>query len=213
MMEGDSRTDDEADRDWHLASSRLLGDLSTDPAERPLPTFQLHSVTPAMSVETVSDLPSRGPPLPRFDVASAYLPLESSPPAKTNWLREFITFPPDEGPHLNSKTVRRILSAKESIFKYGIYLPRHDRDADSSPEKLRWRSGRQLEWLRLKAVGAFEYDWSKARLAQEFPQYLFSDIGSLFYIYDYKFTFFFGVRWLQAESFNVRRHVLSYGST
>ncbi len=80
------------------------------------------------------------------------------------------------------------MSARESIFKYGVYLSRNDREADASPEKLRWRSGRQLEWLRLKAVGAFEYDWTKDRLAREFPQYLIADIGSLFYIYDFKFT-------------------------
>ncbi len=45
-----------------------------------------------------------------------------------------------------------------------------------------------FEWLRLKAVGAFEYDWTKDRLAREFPNYLVSEIGFLFYIYDYKFT-------------------------
>jgi hypothetical protein len=89
---------------------------------------------------------------------------------------------------LNTKVFRRILAARESIFKYGIYLPRNDRDADASPERARWHSGRQLEWIRLKEVGAFEYDWTKARLAREYPQYLLSDIGHLFYIYDYKFS-------------------------
>jgi hypothetical protein len=118
-----------------------------------------------------------------FDIASAYFP-----PDPSQSLSAMFEYPPDAGPHLNSKTIRRILGARESIFKYGIYLPRNDREADASPEKLRWRSGRQLEWLRLKAVGAFEYDWNKDRLAQEFPHYLVSDIGSLFYIYDYKFT-------------------------
>jgi hypothetical protein len=80
------------------------------------------------------------------------------------------------------------LAAKETIFKYGIYLPRNDRDADASPERVRWHSGRQLEWLRLKEVGAFEYDWTHARLAREFPAYQRKDIGHLFYIYDYKFS-------------------------
>jgi hypothetical protein len=68
------------------------------------------------------------------------------------------------------------------------YLPRNDRDADASPERLRWNSGRQLEWLRLKKVGAFEYDWTKEKLSREYPHYLFADIGHLFYIYDYKFS-------------------------
>jgi hypothetical protein len=84
--------------------------------------------------------------------------------------------------------MRRILATRESIFKYGIYLPKNDCDADASPESARWRSGRQLEWLRLKEVQAFEYDWTKSRLALEHPDYKFSDIGHLFYIYDYKFS-------------------------
>ncbi len=125
-------------------------------------------------------------PLPRFDVASAYFPPVDS---RISWaLGTLLDYPADVGPHLNTKTVRRILGARETIFKYGIYLPRNDRDADASPEKMRWRSGRQLEWLRLKAVGAFEYDWTKDRLLREFPDYPFTDIGHLFYIYDYKFT-------------------------
>ncbi len=84
--------------------------------------------------------------------------------------------------------MRRILAARETIFKYGVYLPRNDREADLSPELVRWYSGRQLEWLRLKAVGAFEYDWDKARLTRDYPDYPFADIGHLFYIYDYKFS-------------------------
>jgi hypothetical protein len=105
-----------------------------------------------------------------------------------------MSFPPDYGDHINSKTIRRILASRETIFKYGIYLPKNDRDADSSPERARWHSGRQLEWLRLKEIQAFEYDWTKPRLALEFPDYKFSDIGHLFYIYDYKFSWEHRVR-------------------
>ncbi len=90
--------------------------------------------------------------------------------------------------HLNSKVIRRILAARESIFKYGVYLPRNDREADMSPERARWFSGRQLEWLRLNEVGAFEFDWTKTRLAENYSDYKVSDIGHLFYIYDYKFS-------------------------
>jgi hypothetical protein len=92
------------------------------------------------------------------------------------------------GPHLNTKQLRRILTARESIFKYGIYLPKNDRDADASPERARWYSGRQLEWLRLKEARAFEYDWTLPRMLQEFPDYSVKDIGHCFYIYDYKFS-------------------------
>jgi hypothetical protein len=63
------------------------------------------------------------------------------------------------------------------IFKYGIYLPRNDGDPDRSPERVRWNSGRQLEWLRLKDVDAFEYDWTKDRLSREHPQYAHSNIN------------------------------------
>jgi hypothetical protein len=111
-----------------------------------------------------------------FDPASAYS-MESVPP-----------FPHTDISPINSKQFRRILAARESIFKYGIYLPRNDREADASPERSRWHSGRQLELLRLKEVRAFEYDWTKARLSREYPTYLMSDIGHLFYIYDYKFS-------------------------
>jgi hypothetical protein len=40
----------------------------------------------------------------------------------------------------------------------------------------------------LEGCGAFEYDWTKDRLSREHPHYLHSDIGHLFYIYDYKFS-------------------------
>jgi hypothetical protein len=84
--------------------------------------------------------------------------------------------------------MRRILATRESIFKYGVYLPKSDYDANNSPERDRWRSGRELEWLRLKNIGAFECDWTIARMNLEYPDYAISDIGRLFYIYDYKFT-------------------------
>ncbi len=46
---------------------------------------------------------------------------------------------------LSVKTLRRILSFKETIHKYGVFVPRNDREADASPEAVRWASGRQLE--------------------------------------------------------------------
>jgi hypothetical protein len=56
-------------------------------------------------------------------------------------------------------TLRRILNFKESIMKYGIFVPRNDHEADNSPERLRWDSGRQLEWMRLRDQGTFERNW------------------------------------------------------
>jgi hypothetical protein len=122
----------------HLGNQRLFGNP---------PFEQLVSLA-----NIVPSLP------PQFDTAAAYLPHD-----EIFCFAAMFEYPPTTAAHLNSKSVRRILSARESIFKYGIYLPRNDRDADASPEKMRWRSGRQLEWLRLKAVGAFEYDWTKER--------------------------------------------------
>ncbi len=46
---------------------------------------------------------------------------------------------------LTVKTLRRILNSKESIFKYGVFVPRSDTEADASPEHLQWTSGRTLE--------------------------------------------------------------------
>jgi hypothetical protein len=52
--------------------------------------------------------------------------------------------------YLTTKTLRRVLNFKEHLMKYGVFIPRNDREADASPEALRWDSGRQLEWLRLR---------------------------------------------------------------
>jgi hypothetical protein len=57
---------------------------------------------------------------------------------------------------LTTKTIRRVLNFKENIMKYGVFVPRNDHEADSSPEAVRWDSGRQLEWLRLRDQGTFE---------------------------------------------------------
>ncbi len=46
---------------------------------------------------------------------------------------------------LSTKVLRKILKAQETLFKYGTMIPRSDREAEMSPEAVRWRSGRQLE--------------------------------------------------------------------
>ena len=192
MVADDARSDREADSAWHKANALLFGPsyaawhqkhvLLDDHADSP-PSVLSVGVSPASpfaSVTTTELTSFRAAAAsmipPSFDASAAY---EVFPPSGP--------FPRDTR-HLNSKAIRRILAAKETIFKYGIFLPRNDRDADASPERVRWHSGRQLEWLRLKEVGAFEYDWTAARLAREYPDYLRQDIGHLFYIYDYKFS-------------------------
>jgi hypothetical protein len=89
---------------------------------------------------------------------------------------------------LSSKTIIRILKTQETLFKYGTFIPRNDREAELSPEAPRWRSGRTLEWLRLRQANTFETDWTWERIMKEFPSYLKADIGHMFYVYDYKYS-------------------------
>jgi hypothetical protein len=89
---------------------------------------------------------------------------------------------------LSVKTLRRILSAKESIFKYGVFVPRNDKDADSSPEHARWASGRTLEWMRLQDQGTFGRNWDWSRVQKKFPNYLKRDVGHVFFVYDFKYS-------------------------
>jgi hypothetical protein len=86
------------------------------------------------------------------------------------------------------KTIRKILKMQESLFKYGTYVPRNDKEASASPEANRWKSGKQLEWLRLHAAKTFESDWTWEKMKIKFPEYKKEDIGTMFYIYDYKFS-------------------------
>ncbi len=87
---------------------------------------------------------------------------------------------------LSFKTMRRILNFKESIMKYGVFVPRNDGEADTSPEHLRWESGRMLEWMRLQKQGTFGRNWDWARIQKSFPNYKKGDVGHVFFVYDYK---------------------------
>ena len=89
---------------------------------------------------------------------------------------------------LPARILRKILKAQETLFKYGTLIPKSDREAELSPEAVRWRSGRQLEWLRLIAARTFETDWTWERIKKVYPEYKRSDIGHMFYIYDYKYS-------------------------
>jgi hypothetical protein len=81
-----------------------------------------------------------------------------------------------------------VLAAKESIFKFGVFVPKGDRQADSSPEASRWKAGRDLEWLRLGLQGTFDGDWTWEKVQAAYPEYQKTDVGFLFYIYDFKFS-------------------------
>ncbi len=89
---------------------------------------------------------------------------------------------------LSQRVLRRILAAKESLFKFGTFVPSNDREADASPEAHRWQAGRALEWFRLTKQGTFDATWTVDRMNKEFPTYRKKDIGFLFYVYDFKFS-------------------------
>jgi hypothetical protein len=89
---------------------------------------------------------------------------------------------------ISKKILRRVLAAKESLFKFGIFVPKNDRQADSSPEAPRWKAGRDLEWHRLSLNGTFDGDWTWDKAHAAFPDYRRSDVGFLFYVYDFKFS-------------------------
>ncbi len=89
---------------------------------------------------------------------------------------------------ISTSIIKRILRAQETIFKYGTMIPRNDTEADRSPEAARWISGRSLEWIRLNHVATFDGQWTRKKVQQMYPTYLKSDIGHMFFIYDYKFS-------------------------
>ena len=59
---------------------------------------------------------------------------------------------------LSKRVLRRIMAAKESLFKFGTFVPKNDREAGLSPEAARWKAGRDLEWVRLGKEGTFDGD-------------------------------------------------------
>jgi hypothetical protein len=81
---------------------------------------------------------------------------------------------------LSQRVLRRVLAAKESIFKFGTFVPKNDRQADSSPEAPRWKAGRDLEWFRLGLQNTFDGDWTWDKVHASFPEYRRTDIGFIF---------------------------------
>jgi hypothetical protein len=87
---------------------------------------------------------------------------------------------------IRTSILRQILRFQVSIFKYGVQIPKTDAEADNSPERRQWKAGRDLEWLRLGNRGTFgdSYTWTK--IQEKFPQYRKCDIGTTFFVYDFK---------------------------
>lgn len=93
-----------------------------------------------------------------------------------------------DGNLLSTSIIKRILRAQETMFKYGTMIPKNDAEADRSPESNRWISGRTLEWIRLNQASTFEPQWTWKKVQEQYPNYLKSDIGHMFFIYDYKYS-------------------------
>jgi hypothetical protein len=89
---------------------------------------------------------------------------------------------------LSKRVLRRVMAARESLVKFGTFVPRNDREADHSPEAPRWKAGRDLEWFRLLKEGTFDGDWTWEAVQGAYPNYRKSDVGFLFYVYDFKFS-------------------------
>jgi hypothetical protein len=89
---------------------------------------------------------------------------------------------------ISKRVLRRIMAAKESLVKFETFVPRNDRQADLSPEASRWKAGRDLEWFRLHKEGTFDGDWTWEKVKENYPAYKRSDVGFLFYVYDFKFS-------------------------
>ncbi len=89
---------------------------------------------------------------------------------------------------ISKRILRRIMAAKESLVKFGTFVPRNDRQADESPEAPRWKTGRDLEWFRLGKEGTFDGDWTWEKVQSSYPDYKKLDVGFLFYVYDFKFS-------------------------
>jgi hypothetical protein len=87
---------------------------------------------------------------------------------------------------MSSTLIRRVLRSTSSIFKYGCRIPKHDGEAERSPEAVRWKAGRDVEWLRLNGITTFDGSWTWERIKAEHPDYKKADIGTAFYIYDLK---------------------------
>ena len=87
---------------------------------------------------------------------------------------------------MGQSVLRRILRSTASIFKYGVLVPKNDGEAEKSPEAVRWKAGRDVEWIRLQLIDTFDGSYTWARIQQEYPEYKKSDVGHAFYIYDYK---------------------------
>ena len=112
--------------------------------------------------------------------------------AKLGKLRPVLASSPISTPNPKSahpirpSVLRQILRFQVSIFKYGVQIPKTEAEADNSPERRQWKAGRDLEWIRLGNRGTFGESYTWAMIQEKFPHYRKCDIGTTFFVYDFK---------------------------
>ena len=154
-----------------------IGRSPEPPDPSPPPESRQIRRSPRFSTALVARFhPARPAPSPLlFGQPFSRLPVTSSPTRRSAFF-------------LKPARLRQVLKAKETIFKYGVRVPRGDRDAATCPDAIRWKAGRDLEWMRLQAMNTFDGNWTWSRVKKEFPTFTKGEIGHLFYVYDYKFS-------------------------
>jgi hypothetical protein len=187
----------EGDPPFSLGAHRDEDDSNPPPPPASAPAAGLmashsghHEANSGSMAQTPNNNPSRGGRLedsiglnecsPQSDDLSQSLTNEPRPSLPGGMVGKLVM--------ISKKVLRLVLAAKESLCKFGVFVPKNDREADSSPEASRWKAGRDLEWHRLGLTGTFDGDWTWDKVCSAFPNYRRSDIGFLFYVYDFKFS-------------------------
>ncbi len=160
-------------------------------SERPLPSFQNDADNPppppSVAHTNVAPDPITGLVIP-FPIVPDSSPQTNSSVTGSSSNVSRSSFPLRKIVLLSQRVLRRVMAAKESLVKFGTFVPKNDREAESSPEAARWRAGRTLEWVRLNREGTFDGDWTWSKVQEIYPEYKKSDIGYSFYVYDFKFS-------------------------
>ena len=94
----------------------------------------------------------------------------------------------DNRTKLSKSKVRKILEGYgDDLSSMGSVSQKGTAMLAPLPDAVRWKAGRDLEWMRLKAMGTFDGSWTWTRVQREFPKFTKGRFGHLFYVYDYKY--------------------------
>jgi hypothetical protein len=173
-------SDDPVDDEHHMSVKEMVAQLSES---------DIVPVYPKYEPSRILQRPKQEPRLLVCYRQVDYTLNQDIPTVGTSTLRQFgAKLGSYDRKIMSDRTIRRILRAQETMFKYGTLIPRNDAEANKSPEAKRWMSGKQLEWLRLQQAATFENKWTWEKVQLAYPEYKKKDIGHMFFIYDYKFS-------------------------